>query len=150
MLVGADGRFAGTIGGGTLEWQALAQAQRMIRADHVYRELDFALGPDLGQCCGGRVTLGFELVRRKKPGQMQLFAERAPAPPPLLLFGAGHVGRALVLALAPLPFDVRWIDPRKEAFPGVFPPNATPVAPADPVTEIRSGPSGVAGAHPHA
>jgi len=36
---------------------------------------------------------------------------------PVYLFGAGHVGRALVMALAPLPFAVRWIDPRPEAFP---------------------------------
>ena len=38
---------------------------------------------------------------------------------PLYLFGAGHVGRALVLALAPLPFAVTWFDPR----PGAFPPH---------------------------
>ena len=37
------------------------------------------------------------------------------------LFGAGHVGRALALALAPLPFAVRWIDSRREAFPTARP-----------------------------
>ena len=39
------------------------------------------------------------------------FHERfGEATTPVLLFGAGHVGRAVVLALAPLPFTVRWID----------------------------------------
>ena len=37
-------------------------------------------------------------------------------PTPLYLFGAGHVGRGLALALAPLPFAVVWIDPRPGAF----------------------------------
>jgi xanthine dehydrogenase accessory factor len=41
----------------------------------------------------------------------------------IYLFGAGHVGKALVLALAPLPFDVHWIDARPGAFPGAVPRN---------------------------
>jgi len=57
-------------------------------------------------------------------------------PTSLLLFGAGHVGRALVLALAPLPFTVRWIDPRRDMFPAVMPANVTPIASATPVEEI--------------
>ena len=48
---------------------------------------------------------------------------------PLVLFGAGHVGRALVLALAPLPFRVTWIDPRPTPFPPHVPANVT-AAPA--------------------
>ncbi len=135
MLVDADGRFTGTIGGGVLEWQALAEAQRLLQSGRDFHEKSFALGPDLGQCCGGRVTLSFERVTAEAR------LEKAVATP-VLLFGAGHVGRALVLALAPLPFNVRWIDPRKEAFPLAFPPNATPVAPADPVTEIAGAPAG--------
>ena len=58
MAVGADGGFFGTIGGGTLEWRAIAEAQRMLAgqsADSTFRLLSFALGPELGQCCGGRV-----------------------------------------------------------------------------------------------
>jgi xanthine dehydrogenase accessory factor len=56
------------------------------------------------------------------------------------LFGAGHVGRALVLALAPLPFAVRWIDSREGAFPAHIPTNATPVLSADAVAEVASLP----------
>jgi len=135
MLVDAKGRFTGTIGGGALEWQALAEAQRLLQSGEIRREMRFALGPDLGQCCGGRVTLSFEHV------EGEVAAAKAVTTP-VLLFGAGHVGRALVLALAPLPFDVRWIDPRPNTFPQAFPPNATPVAPADPVTEIASAGAG--------
>lgn len=135
MLVDEAGRFTGTIGGGTLEWQALAEAQRLLRSGAAQREMSFALGPDLGQCCGGRVMLRFERVTDaamlEKPEAM-----------PLLLFGAGHVGRAIALALAPLPFALRWIDPRPNAFPAAFPPNVTPVAPADPVTEIAGAEAG--------
>jgi xanthine dehydrogenase accessory factor len=58
----------------------------------------------------------------------------------LLLFGAGHVGRALVLALAPLPFDVTWIDPRDGAFPSVAPANVTPVQSAHPAAELAAAP----------
>ena len=61
---------------------------------------------------------------------------------PVLLFGAGHVGRALALALAPLPFHLRWIDPRPEAFPARAPPNARMVAAADPTAELAAAPDG--------
>jgi xanthine dehydrogenase accessory factor len=54
---------------------------------------------------------------------------------PVALFGAGHVGRALVLALAPLPFAVRWIDSRENAFPQHIPATVTPVRSTDPEAE---------------
>jgi xanthine dehydrogenase accessory factor len=60
---------------------------------------------------------------------------------PLLLFGAGHVGRALALALAPLPFQVTWADPRPEAFPAAMPGNVTAVA-GDPLAVISAAPQG--------
>lgn len=135
MLVDEAGRFTGTIGGGTLEWQALAEAQRLLRSGAAQREMSFALGPDLGQCCGGRVMLRFERVADET-------TIAKPEATPLLLFGAGHVGRAIALALAPLPFAVRWIDPRPNAFPAAFPPNVTPVAPADPVPDIAGAEAG--------
>ena len=71
------------------------------------------------------------VVRASRRTTMRRRPERAPAPDgvlregfgddrrPLILFGAGHVGRALVLALAPLPFAVTWVDPRPDAFPGL-------------------------------
>jgi xanthine dehydrogenase accessory factor len=107
-----------------------------------------ALGPDLGQCCGGRVDLATEvfdtssleavgaLVAHESQGPLSIsrnnltlrFGEERRC---IYLFGAGHVGRALVLALAPLPFEVNWIDPRPDAFPRVVPPNVTLAANAD-------------------
>ena len=62
MVVAPDGSFTGTIGGGALEWSALAEAQALIarRDGPAVSRLDKALGPDLGQCCGGRVLLTIE------------------------------------------------------------------------------------------
>src|SRR5262244_2531816 len=63
MVVRPDGRFSGTIGGGALEWLALAEAQQMMASSAktaAFRRLDKALGPELGQCCGGRVLVTLE------------------------------------------------------------------------------------------
>src|SRR5215218_8129216 len=61
MVVAPDGSFTGTIGGGALEWGALAEAQALLTRDgRAATQLDKALGPDLGQCCGGRVLLTIE------------------------------------------------------------------------------------------
>jgi xanthine dehydrogenase accessory factor len=173
MVVRPDGAFHGTIGGGQLEWQALAAARQALRHGRTpARFAEQALGPDLGQCCGGRVTLlietfgredseevaslahlegegTFELVcrldengrvRRERVtsafGEGQWREGHGESLVPLLLFGAGHVGRAVALALAPLPFAVRWIDSRDEAFPAHIPSNVTPVRARDPVTEL--------------
>ena len=69
------------------------------------------------------------------------------------LFGAGHVGRALMLALAPLPFDVTWIDERADAFPAAMPANMRSVRSADPASEVARAPDGaliVVMTHSHA
>ncbi|CAN1537810.1 XdhC Xanthine and CO dehydrogenases maturation factor, XdhC/CoxF family [Rhabdaerophilaceae bacterium] len=137
MLVRADGCFAGTIGGGALEWKALNEAQGLLQRNGTARDLVFSLGPDLGQCCGGRITLRFEPLTRQHAVQ-DAAAENRPTP--VWLFGAGHVGRALVLALAPLPFQTRWVDARTNAFPAAFPGNVTPVAAIDPLAELADLP----------
>ena len=118
MLVFADG-FAATIGGGHLEFQAIAHARRLLAGQADERLIRHVLGPSLGQCCGGAVELGFEQVGAQD-------AERVAAlltspRQPLALFGGGHVGRAIVHTLAPLPFAVRWIDSRDEIFPDDVP-----------------------------
>ena len=72
---------------------------------------------------------------------------------PLWLFGAGHVGRALMLALAPLPFDVTWIDEREGTFPAATPANVRPVRSADAAGELARAPDGafvVVMTHSHA
>ena len=72
---------------------------------------------------------------------------------PVWLFGAGHVGRALMLALAPLPFEVTWIDERADAFPAAMPANMRALRSADPAGEIDRVPAGaliVVMTHSHA
>src|SRR5271170_7612850 len=59
---------------------------------------------------------------------------------PVLLFGAGHVGRAVVLALAPLPFTVRWIDNRPDQFPQHVPQNVVTVNGDDAALELTQAP----------
>jgi xanthine dehydrogenase accessory factor len=115
MAVFAQG-IAGTIGGGHLELDAIAHARRLLAGDAADATRDYSLGPSLGQCCGGTVRLSFERVG---PGDAaRLEARLAPRLAPLALFGGGHVGRALVRALSPLPFAITWIDSRDEIFPG--------------------------------
>lgn len=113
MLV-AEGQIHGTIGGGRLELDAVAAARALLAEGSGETRLDIPLGPAIGQCCGGRVWLLVERAGSRVLGQLEA-AERAPRPL-VLLFGAGHVGRALARALAPLPLAVRWIDARPDAF----------------------------------
>ena len=174
MLVAA--LVHGTIGGGHLELRAIDIARAML-ADGRQRHIErFALGPSLGQCCGGVVHLAFEAADavqaallaerqgqdswrlvaldgapeaalcdeqgRALAGAAPLFARgrgthvmqeqdgrrwlvdavRAPRAH-LLLFGAGHVGAAIVRALAELPCTVTWVDEREDMFPQQVPAN---------------------------
>lgn len=105
----------GTIGGGHLELQAIEEARRRLAGGDGPEVLRYALGPSLGQCCGGVVQLRYERVGA---ADATALAQRLDGPrTPLALFGGGHVGRAIVQAVAPLPFDVLWIDSRDEIFP---------------------------------
>jgi xanthine dehydrogenase accessory factor len=118
MLVFARGE-EGTIGGGHLEFQALAHARRVLAGELVSTHLRQVLGPSLGQCCGGVVELTMEIVDAGDVARLRTLL--MPPRTPLALFGGGHVGRAIVNALAPLPFAVRWIDSRDEIFPADVP-----------------------------
>ena len=130
MVVTRDALF-GTIGGGNLEFQCAAAARTLLDHDNpdaapVMRE--FPLGPGLGQCCGGHVSVLFELMR--------------PARGHVALFGAGHVGRALVRLLGELPVRVTWIDSRAEAFPTELPANVRRRLVDAPEQEIATLPAG--------
>jgi xanthine dehydrogenase accessory factor len=143
MVVTPEG-FHGTIGGGTLEWRALAAAQAMLGKGAVIKRSTHALGPDLGQCCGGRVTLEMKAFDRSSLAEIAALKNDEPEQPlrHVYLFGAGHVGKALVLSLAPLPFQVHWIDPRPNAFPGAVPQNVTCIASEEPESILRNAPHG--------
>jgi len=169
MVVRPSGAFSGTIGGGALEVEAMAIAARaMAEGRGPLKRKAMALGPQLAQCCGGRVDLTFETFDASDIAEIEALAQ-APTPfstrtrqgadgrlarelaaegeetfgeptTSLLLFGAGHVGRALVLALAPLPFRVRWIDARPDAFPRYAPANVELVRGSE--EEIDAAPDG--------
>ncbi|MCP4382185.1 MAG: xanthine dehydrogenase accessory protein XdhC [Hyphomicrobiales bacterium] len=184
MIVNADGTFTGTIGGGTLEWQAIALAQAALTTGRRAERRQFNLGPELGQCCGGQVDLVVESFSADDRDAVAFLAECEAKGPfatrgrfgegpnldrtivdekivpgcalltedalvegfgeqlrTLLLFGAGHVGKALVLALAPLPFGVCWHDPRPEAFPALVPANVTTHRLDDPSAAFAPAPA---------
>ena len=118
MLVARD-EVCGTIGGGHLELQAIALAREIIQGGGG-REQRLALGPTLGQCCGGALDLRYTPLAQADPVSWQL-------PPPrfvLQLYGAGHVGRAIVQLLSGIACRVQWIDEREAEFPaGALPPH---------------------------
>jgi xanthine dehydrogenase accessory factor len=121
MLV-APHAVAGTIGGGRLEFDAIAAARELLAAPGAAPQVRrYALGPSLGQCCGGVVHLRYERVTAADAPVLQ----RRLAVPlhPVALFGGGHVGRAIVRAAADLPFALTWIDSRDEIFPADVPRN---------------------------
>ena len=117
MVVDGE-RLIGTIGGGRLEFDAIAFAQT---TPSINIKKTFALGPSLGQCCGGTVTLSFGFI--DLAGLTALQASTSKSFKPVALFGGGHVGLAIVQAFAPLPFNVSWIDSRDEIFPNALPHN---------------------------
>ncbi len=112
MLV-TEERLSGTIGGGALEWKAIALAREMLATGEREREVDLPLGPLLEQCCGGQVRLSLRRVD-EAPYQAWREAQKRRVLPTLHLYGAGHVGRAVAHMVSPLPCRIRWFDARPE------------------------------------
>jgi xanthine dehydrogenase accessory factor len=188
IVLQPNGAFFGTIGGGQLEYAAIAAARAALAQGRGKAEFrDWPLGPNLGQCCGGMVktlTETFDASDLAAVGRLEAaelagaFAtlsllddagriartlakadaggepNSAPTPlanmafreqfgaitTPVVLFGAGHVGRAVVLALAPLPFAVHWIDSRPEQFPQHVPSNVVTIRSETPARELAQAP----------
>jgi len=192
----------GTIGGGRLEWHATALARQLLREPRAapVRVADLILGPELGQCCGGRVELWLErltrddlpwlneaartaadsslateiadgvvthrLLRRSLAesapvelergarGRLTLFEVLRSRRPNLWIFGAGHVGQALVRVLAELVlFEITWIDSRAELLPACLPEGVTPEICPAPAARVALAPKGtrfVVMTHDHA
>ncbi|ATG44505.1 xanthine dehydrogenase XdhC [Phaeobacter piscinae] len=181
MLVWKDGQ-SGTIGGGALEHEAAEAARAQLATGRMRQQTTRALGPDLGQCCGGSVTLWSELYRAEDLEQLddevilralqtdtgepplalrrKLALARSqgqrPDPQlsdgwllepvhrpetPLWIWGAGHVGRALVDVLAPMPdLDITWVDTGPERFPSDSPAAVTTVPAAEPAALVPHAP----------
>lgn len=126
MLVTRD-RLIATIGGGHLEHVATKMAREMLIAGERSLKVErFNLGARLGQCCGGMATLSFEPI--------------GTAQKHLVVFGAGHVAKALLHIVSTLPFRVTWIDERDDVFPDELPRNVTKLVTDDPVGEVRDLP----------
>ncbi|HSN79602.1 MAG TPA: xanthine dehydrogenase accessory protein XdhC [Rhodoferax sp.] len=116
----------GSVGGGHLEWQAIARARAMLAGKADAALMRYALGPSLGQCCGGEVFLEFEHVSAQDiPRLEQHFQAQQAQWPPVALFGGGHVASALVQLLGRLPFLVHWVDSRDGIFPETLPANVS-------------------------
>jgi len=141
MYVGAA--VEGTIGGGALEYMAIDAARAMLRDGEAARTMDIPLGPEIGQCCGGRVTLSLTRVTARDP---------APVLPQLLICGAGHVGRALARAALPLPVEVLLVDQRPEELSRADPavPRRLSVLPEAEIRAARPGAAIVVTTHDHA
>lgn len=139
MLI-AEGGALGTIGGGALEHMVVARARQVLRDGLPGAAMDVPLGPEIGQCCGGRVEVCLRVVDDAVSARLtaRLAAEYASRPH-VYLFGAGHVGHALARALSPLPLQVHVIDTRPEELAGL-PENVEARAVALPEAVVRSAP----------
>lgn len=106
MIVTANGRQCGTVGGGRVEAQAIAFAGEMLASNGNGivrpRFLNWSLKGDVGMTCGGSVKLYFEPHAA------------SDAQWPIVIFGAGHIAQALVPVLLPLPCSVTVCDSRQE------------------------------------
>ncbi len=191
MWVGRD-EISGTIGGGTLEWSAIQTARRILAQDQMppwYRQVDsYALGPSLGQCCGGRTRLLFEHISAQEltrvpdagvtitptasgvapfviasrqdarnlplplarligdmmsgltpikpqlltqPGGSYWVVPAAKPAPVIFLYGAGHVGRAVIQTASALDWDIHWVDTDAGRFPENIPSGITRIIASD-------------------
>jgi xanthine dehydrogenase accessory factor len=135
----------GTIGGGQLEFMAIDRARQMLATGSLEEAtLDVPLGPEIGQCCGGRVevlirpvddSLADDLVRDAQAEEAQM--------PEVYVFGGGHVGLSLANALSPMPLRTTVVETRVEALEGM-PGGVASVLTPVPEEKVRSAGAGAA------
>ncbi len=143
MLVTA-GTCEGTVGGGALEMEGIVEARRMIAAGETESRLAIPLGPAIGQCCGGHVTLGFRALDAALLADMEaLEAREREAYSHVYVFGAGHTGQALARALQPLPVHVVVVDTRADRL-AALPDGVERRLRAVPEAEVPGAPAGSA------
>ncbi len=152
MIVSARGS-AGTIGGGQLEFHCIDLARILLDSGGPQQLIDIPLGPQMGQCCGGRVRVAMELATAAHLEVLRQDEAKAAAErPQVLIFGAGHTGKALARSLALLPIATTLIDDR----PGQFDEVPTTVAylqlddPETALAAARPGSAFVVLTHSHA
>ena len=114
MFVAAD-KLYGTIGGGRLEYLVINRARTMIHDGIVLDDMDISLGPEIGQCCGGRVAVNLRCMDdNHRTRTIALEDERISGLPHVYILGAGHVGRALAVFLQTLPVHCIMVDSRAD------------------------------------
>lgn len=143
MMIASDA-LVGTIGGGALEYMVIARARQALRDGLPPGLMDVPLGPEIGQCCGGRVVVSLRVMT--PPDAERLMAqlrETEASLPHVYLFGSGHVGKALARALAALPLQVHVIDTRPDELVGL-PAGVDARAVPMPEAVVRAAPAGSA------
>ena len=152
MVIAADA-LIGTIGGGALEYMVIARARQALRDGLPPGAMDVPLGPEIGQCCGGRVMVALRAMSSAEAGRLAArLRDDEAALPHVYLFGSGHVGKALARALVALPLNVHVVDTRPDELtdlPAGVDARAVPM----PEAVVRNAPMGSAYAiltHDHA
>ncbi|PDV90011.1 xanthine dehydrogenase accessory protein XdhC [Rhizobium sp. H4] len=143
----------GTIGGGQFEFMAIHNAREMLAGTGGAATMDIPLGPEIGQCCGGRTQLRFRQLTPTLKNELEAtLAGEIERLPEVLLFGAGHVGRALAAALAPLPLSVTVVETRQEELANLRAATKTRLVPMPEalVKDIAAGGAVVILTHDHA
>lgn len=140
----AEGGLFGTIGGGQLEYMAIDEARAMLGRGMASGEMDVPLGPEIGQCCGGRVRLSLTVMTADdKARAMARDEAEAQARPHVYVLGAGHVGRALADLFQHLPYACFLVDTRAEEL-SLSEARVARRLTALPEAEIAAAPSGSA------
>ena len=135
----------GTIGGGEAERLAVEAARNMLADGGDETVLSLPLGPEIGQCCGGHLAL--EITRASRAMLEEIAAREAASAaqaPLVMIYGAGHVGRALAQALALLPLRVKLVDSRAAEFAGLVAPGVEQVCTDSVVAQAEAAPPGAA------
>ncbi|MFC3071759.1 xanthine dehydrogenase accessory protein XdhC [Shinella pollutisoli] len=142
MLV-SEGAIFSTIGGGQLEYMAIDEARRALRSGRAAGPMNVPLGPEIGQCCGGRVGLSFAAVDAALAERLVARADREMAERPhVYVFGAGHVGDALAMALSLSPLRVVLVDTREAELVASAVPGIETCLTAMPEAVVRAAPAG--------
>ncbi|MGB1343996.1 MAG: xanthine dehydrogenase accessory protein XdhC [Amylibacter sp.] len=134
----------GTIGGGQLEYLVINHSKKMLAENIKKDNLKISLGPEIGQCCGGKVEVSLlEMYEKDKCLALNRFDKKDKNLPHVYVMGAGHVGRALALQLQHLPVRCVLIDSRVDELAKCSADVETRLS-AIPEVDIKSAPRGSA------
>ena len=144
MLVSKDRTFA-TIGGGQLEFMAIDHARKLVQGAKADLRLAIPLGPEIGQCCGGHVALSFKKVDADTRATLiERSDDEIARRPHVYIFGAGHVGNALAMALSHVPLRTVLVDTREHELSAADVPGIETCLTAMPEAVVRDAPPGSA------